>query len=81
MTCWLGSSSLTVLLEYSTYNYDDKILLWDRNNNQIASVSNNGDAIQTRTITVPGNYVKITFVTDERFNYSYGFKATITANP
>jgi len=80
---WPNATSLTVVLDYQTYNTSyDYIYIYDRNNTAINNKKYGGTTRTTETITVSGNYAKIYFKTDKYGTTSsyYGFKATITPN-
>ncbi len=82
-----GATSLTVILEYQT---DDKnhnwIYLYDSTGKQYGKYAStrydkNWGIRKRETITIPGNYIKITFTTgDDGPYYYYGFKAAIVPN-
>ncbi len=71
------ATSLNVVLEYQTESVSyDWIYLYDQNGKQYGKYG--GSTKRTQTITIPGNYIKITFNSDGSVNNFYGFKATIT---
>ena len=66
-----------MVLEYQTESVSyDWIYLYDQNGKQYGKYG--GSTKRTQTITIPGNYIKITFNSDGSVNNFYGFKATIT---
>ena len=78
-----GATSLSVELTYQTENTSyDWIYLYD-DENSTTPVNNKkygGNTLQTETITINSNYLKILFRTDYSGNNYYGFKAVITPN-
>lgn len=73
------ATSLTVILEYQTQStLFDYIYLYDGVNKQYGKYG--GTTKKTETITIPGNYIKITFKTNTTLNNYYGFKATVIPN-
>jgi len=74
-----GASSLAIKLEYQTEGINwDYIYLYDSTGKEYGKYG--GNVLKTETITIPGNYIKILFHTDNINNYYYGYKATITPN-
>ena len=76
-----GATSLTVKLDYETEGASwDWVYLYDKDGNIVNNKKYGGKPRKQETITVPGNYVKITFTSDGSVNDYYGFRAEITAN-
>lgn len=72
-----GATSLNVSLDYETESTSyDWIYLYDSEGNQYGKYG--GSTRTVENITIPGNYVKVMFITDYSGNDYYGFKATIT---
>lgn len=74
-----GAEKITVTIDYQTesVNYD-YINIYDANGNDISGKLG-GTTRTTKTFTFSGNYIKITFRTDDSGNDYYGFKATVKA--
>ncbi len=73
-----GATSLTVTLNYETEGqYYDWIYLYDSAENAYGKYAGSK---KTETITIPGDYIKVVFRTNDSKNNYYGFKATIIPN-
>lgn len=76
-----GATSLNVNLDYETEGVSwDWVYLYDKDGNIVNNKKYGGKPRKQEVITVPGNYVKITFTSDGSVNNYYGFRAEITAN-
>ncbi len=81
-----GAGSLTVTLDYQLYGYGDiygdSIYLYDKLDNRydIDGIHDGTSNRKTTTIVIPGDYVKLNFVTDDDYNSYYGFRAIVIYN-
>ena len=78
-----GAKSLTVVLEYETQSSSyDYVQLYDSpsSSTPLGNKKYGGSTKTTETITINGDYVKITFKTNASGNSYYGYKATIIPN-
>lgn len=75
------ATSLTVKITYQTEstNYDWIYIYGSTSTSPIGGIIG-GTTKTTKTLTVPGNYIKIVFRTDDSVNNYYGFRAVVTAN-
>ncbi len=74
-----GATSLTVVLDYQTESTSyDYIYLYDSTGKSYGKYG--GTTKKSVTLTIPGNYVKISFISDYSNSNYYGYKATITPN-
>lgn len=76
-----GANSLTVTIDYETQKTaiaPDYIYIYDGNGNDISGKLNGNR--KTKTFTIPGNHIKITFTSDAVLNNYYGFRAVVIAN-
>ena len=76
-----GAKSLTVTIDYETQKTaiaPDYIYIYDGNGNDISGKLK-GERT-TKTFTIPGNHIKITFTSDAVLNNYYGFRAVVIAN-
>ena len=75
------ATSLTVKITYQTEstNYD-WIYIYGSTSTSPIGGKIGGTTKTTKTLTVPGNYIKIVFRTDGSGNNYYGFRAVVTAN-
>lgn len=74
-----GATSLTIELDIQTESTSyDYVYLYDSTSNRYGKYG--GTTRKTETITIPGDYVKISFHTDSSNANYYGYRAVITAN-
>ena len=77
------ATSITIDLTYQTHSLSyDWIYLYDNieSNTPINNKKYGGSSMTTETITINGNYLKITLTTNASSNNYYGFKAIIKPN-
>ncbi len=72
-----GAKSLNVVLEYQTEDANYDYITISSNSGYNKKFGGSKTAIATENITIEGNHIKITFITDASINQYYGFKATI----
>ena len=75
------ATSLTVKITYQTESTSyDWIYIYGSTSTSPIGGKIGGTTKATKTLTVPGNYIKIVFRTDRSGNNYYGFRAVVTAN-
>lgn len=75
------ATSLTVKITYQTESTSyDWIYIYGSTSTSPIGGKIGGTTKATKTLTVPGNYIKIVFRTDSSGDNYYGFRAVVTAN-
>lgn len=82
-----GATSLTVEITYQIQTklfntYYDYVSIYDKTGTNVSGKLSSSNVLKktTKTFTITGDYIKITFTSNSSLNDYYGFKAIITPN-